>query len=390
MQQDSTLTVTGLTEALKAHVALAFGQIQVQGEISNFTAHRSGHWYFAIKDHNAVLNCVMFRGDNGRVGWRPAPGDSVVLTGGIDIYAPQGRYNLIARRMQRAGEGDQRAALEALKKKLMAEGLFAPERKQSLPTLPRVVGVATSPTGAAIKDIQRVMQRRFPGAHLILSPCRVQGEGSAQEVQDAIEALVSDGRAEVIILGRGGGSPEDLAAFNDEALARAIAACPIPTVSAVGHEIDVSISDLVADVRAATPSHAAELVVPEQEGLIMYVDELSDRLAAGMLRGIRLRRERLNAMTLLHPQRHIEQARHRLNGCMERLTAGGRHAMVRHRAQVAQAAGRLDALSPLAVLERGYSVVSHEGGLVRAVGDVASGQRVDIRVSDGVIEADVV
>ena len=389
MQQDGVLSVSALTEALKAYVGRAFDQIQVQGEISNFTAHRSGHWYFGIKDSGAVLNCVMFRGDNGRVGWMPAPGEQVVLTGGIDIYAPQGRYNLIARRMQRLGEGDHRAALEALKKKLMAEGLFAPERKRPLPALPRAVGVATSPTGAAIRDIQQVLQHRFPGLHLILAPCRVQGEGSAREVQAAVQRLVDDGRAQVIIFGRGGGSPEDLAAFNDEALVRAIADCPVPTVSAVGHEIDVSITDLVADVRAATPSHAAELVVPEREGLSMLVDELSDRLMAGAQRGQRLRQERLNAINLVHPQRRIDEARVRLDGCMDRLVIGGRHNVARHRAEIGGAAGRLHALSPLAVLERGYAVMSKAGLIVRGTGEVQAGDAVQVRLADGTVDAEI-
>ena len=386
---DVVLSVSALTEALKAHVGEVFGHIQVQGEISNFTAHRSGHWYFGVKDRNAVLNCVMFRGDNGRVGWMPKPGEQVVLTGGIDIYAPQGRYNLIARRMQRLGEGDQRAALEALKKKLMAEGLFAPELRRPLPAMPKAIGVVTSPTGAAIRDIQQVIQSRFPGIHLILAPCRVQGAGSAVEVAEAMQRLIADGRSEVIIVGRGGGSPEDLAAFNDEALARAIAACPIPIVSAVGHEIDVSISDLVADVRAATPSHAAELVVPEKEGLALLVDELEERLAVGVRRGIQYRRERVDAIVLTHPQRRIDEGRLRLDEYMDRLLLGGRHGMERHRSVLAAAAGRLNALSPLAVLDRGYAVMSKKGEVIRTVESVSHGDEVDIRLADGSVSAQV-
>jgi exodeoxyribonuclease VII large subunit len=389
MHNERVLTVSALTEALKAHVGQAFGEIQVKGEISNFTAHRSGHWYFGIKDRGAVLNCVMFRGDNGRVGWMPSSGEAVLLTGGIDIYAPQGRYNLIARRMQREGDGDQAAALAALKRKLQEEGLFAPERKRPLPPLPRAVGVVTSPTGAAVRDIQQVLQRRFPGLHIILSPCRVQGEGSALEVQRAIQRLVDDGRAEVIIFGRGGGSPEDLAAFNDEALVRAVAACPIPTISAVGHEIDVSITDLVADLRAATPSHAAELVVPEREGLVMLVDELSDRLLAGMQRGLKHRQERLSGVTLVHPRRRIEDARLRLDGCLDRLVLGSRYSLERHRAGLGATAGRLHALSLLSVLDRGYSVMSKNGAVVRSTAEVQSGDSVEVRMADGSVAAQI-
>ena len=389
MQQDATLTVTALTEALKAHVGMAFSHLRVQGEISNFTAHRSGHWYLGLKDQGAVLNCVMFRSDNAGVGFRPEPGAEVVLSGGLDIYAPQGRYNLIARRMERVGEGDHRARLEALKKKLMDEGLFDPERRRPLPPLPRVVGVATSPTGAAIRDIQQVLYRRFPGLHLILAPCRVQGDGSAAEVAAALQRLIDDGRSEVIIIGRGGGSPEDLAAFNDEALARAIAASPVPVVSAVGHEIDVSISDLVADLRAATPSHAAELVVPERDGLVLLVDELSERLVTAALRGMRHRQERLDAITLTHPRHRIEEARLRLDECMDRLVLGGRHGLERRRARLGGLAGQLNALSPLGVLDRGFAVVSKDGQLVRTVGGVASGDTVDIRLVDGEVSAEI-
>jgi exodeoxyribonuclease VII large subunit len=386
---DSALSVTDLTEQLKAHVASSFSQVPVFGEVSSFTAHRSGHWYFSIKDDRSVLNCVMFRGDNARVRVRPEMGDQLLVVGGIDIYAPQGRYNLIARSVRPLGAGAQQRELEALKQQLQDEGLFDPAKKRPLPLLPRTIGVATSPTGAAIRDITEVLDRRFPGLHIVLAPCRVQGTGSAAEVTDALARLVADGRAELIIVGRGGGSPEDLAAFNDEHLARAIAACPIPVVSAVGHEVDVSIADLVADLRAATPSHAAELVVPERDGLIALVDELSDRLMAGMLRCMRQRRERLDGVVLTHPRRRIDEARLRLDDLGDRLLLAGGRAHEGRRTALAGLAGRLQALSPLAVLDRGYSVVSKNGSVVRGASGLAIGDAVHLRLADGEAEAEV-
>ena len=200
-----------------------------------------------------MINCAMFRGSNARVNFQPRAGDAVVLMGGMDVYAPQGRLSLIVRSMRKDGAGDMARRLEELKRRLAGEGLFDPDRKRDLPPLPRCVGVATSPTGAALQDVLKVLRQRFPATHVLVSPCKVQGEGSAESVVDAITRLERDGRAEVIIFGRGGGSPEDLMAFNDEGLARAVAACSIPTISAVGHEVDVSITDLVADVRRRLP-----------------------------------------------------------------------------------------------------------------------------------------
>ncbi len=386
---EPAVSVTELTEQLKVYVGTAFSHVLVVGEISSFTAHRSGHWYFSIKDERSVLNCVMFRGDNSKVRQPPAVGDQVVVGGGLDIYAPQGRYNLIARTVRPVGAGAHQRELEALKRRLLEEGLFDPARKRPLPALPRYIGVTTSPTGAAIRDITQVLEQRFPGRHILLAPCRVQGVGSAAEVERALASLVADGRAEVIIVGRGGGSQEDLAAFNDEQLARAIAACPIPVVSAVGHEVDISISDLVADVRAATPSHAAELVVPQRDGLVGLVNELDERLLAAMRRGLRRRRERLSSIALIHPQRRIDEARLRLDELLDRLSVVGRHDHERRAQDLGRLAGRLDALSPLSVLERGYSVVIKDGQIIRTVSDLGPGDSVRLRLSDGEAQAEI-
>jgi len=355
----------------------------VCGEISNFTAHRSGHWYFAIKDDNAVINCAMFRGSNGRVGFEPRTGDRVVLNGGMDVYAPQGRLSLIVRAMRKDGAGDLAQRLEALKRKLAGEGLFDPELKQPLPSLPRCVGVATSPTGAALQDVIKVLRRRFPSTHVLVSPCKVQGDGAAESVTHAIQRLEQDGRAEVIIFGRGGGSPEDLMAFNDEGLARAIAACSVPTISAVGHEVDVSISDLVADVRAATPSHAAELVVPEREGFQAALKELSQRLSMAAMRSITYRREILKHQRLRGPTQRVVEGRLRLDDLSDRVHVSVGAALQKERSKLAQFGGRLDALSPLRVLERGYVVVTRDSLAVSSASKLATGDEVQLKFTDG-------
>ena len=383
------ISVSALAHLLKSHVGDVFGAVTVRGELSNFTAHRSGHWYFAIKDQNAVINCAMFRGSNARVNFQPRAGDAVVLTGGMDVYAPQGRLSLIVRSMRKDGAGDMARRLEELKRRLAGEGLFDPDRKRDLPPLPRCVGVATSPTGAALQDVLKVLRQRFPATHVLVSPCKVQGEGSAESVVDAITRLERDGRAEVIIFGRGGGSPEDLMAFNDEGLARAVAACSIPTISAVGHEVDVSITDLVADVRAATPSHAAELVVPEREGLQVVIDELRERLHSAMRRDLGQRRERLTRVQLRGPMQRVTDGRLRLDELSDRIHIGVRKGLTRDQAQLAQLSGRLDAMSPLRVLERGYVVVTQDGSAVTSSARLSPGDAVRLRFADGEHAAEI-
>lgn len=383
------ISVSALAHLLKSHVGDVFGAVTVRGELSNFTAHRSGHWYFAIKDENAVINCAMFRGSNARVSFHPRVGDAVVLSGGMDVYAPQGRLSLIVRAMSRDGAGDMARRLEELKRRLGAEGLFDPDRKRTLPSLPRCVGVATSPTGAALQDVLKVLRQRFPATHVLVSPCKVQGDGSAASVVDAIARLEHDGRAEVIIFGRGGGSPEDLMAFNDESLARAVAACSVPTISAVGHEVDVSITDLVADVRAATPSHAAELVVPEREGLQFALDELRARLHAAVARSVVSRRERLERVKLRGPIQRVTDSRLRLDELSDRVHMGVKKGLTRDQSRLAQLSGRLDAMSPLRVLERGYVVVTQEGSAVTSSARLSPGDRVRLQFADGEQAAEI-
>lgn len=383
------ITVTELTRQIKDVLTGTFTEVQVKGEVSSMTLHRSGHWYFTLKDAGASLSCVMFRGWNQHLRWRPQQGDEVVVTGSLDVYAPQGRYNMLVRRLARAGEGDLQRQLEELRRKLQAEGLFDPARKRPLPTLPRGIGVATSGSGAAFHDITKVLERRFPGIPVYLASCRVQGDTAPADIVRAIQLLVAHGGSDVLIVGRGGGSQEDLMAFNDERVARAIATCPVPVVSAVGHEVDVSIADLVADLRAATPSHAAELVVPEQQALQQYVDELDTRLLQAMRRGVQQRRQALTRLRLRDPRHRLVEARSRCQDLSLRLARAARRDLDRRRQRVGAVAGRIDALSPLRVLERGYSVTLKQGRAVRAATELAPGDELLLRLHQGAAEVRV-
>ena len=262
----SAIGVAELTEAIKENLEVAFGNVAVEGEIGAMTRHRSGHWYFNLVEGKVTLNAVMFRGNNQRINWEPQVGDKVVAVGGIDVYPPHGKYNLLVRNLMPSGEGARARALEQLKKKLAEEGLFDADRKRSLPYLPKSVGIATSATSAALQDMLNVLFRRFPCLTVYLAPCRVRGETAAEEVAEAIRLLNDHGKSDVIIAGRGGGAIEDLWAFNEEAVVRAIVASAIPVVSAVGHETDTTLADFAADVRAPTPSAAAELVGPAAIG----------------------------------------------------------------------------------------------------------------------------
>jgi len=386
---ENPLSVGELTQRIQQALAAGLGSVRVRGEVSKFTAHRSGHWYFSIQDGGAVLNCVMFRGNNRFIRTRPGVGEELVLTGEIEVYAPQGRYSLIVRRMEQAGAGDLQARIEALKRRLQAEGLMDPARKRPLPSIPRAIGVATSPTGAAFSDIIRVLGQRFPGIPVFLSPCRVQGEQAPREIIEAIQRLIDHGQSEVLIIGRGGGSPEDLAAFSDEAVVRAVAASPIPIVSAVGHEVDISICDLVADARAATPSHAAELVVPEQQALLLHLDDIDQRMLAAMLREIRGHRKRLERLVLRHPGRQIRENRQRLAQLSQQLERAISGDLIRARRRLELQSGRLEALSPKAVLSRGYSVVLKQGRAIQSIHSAEPGDQVEIRLSDGQLQAEI-
>jgi exodeoxyribonuclease VII large subunit len=377
--------VQDLTKAIKANLESAFGQVAVEGEIGALTRHRSGHWYFNLVEGKATLNAVMFRGNNQRLNWQPQVGDKVVAIGGLDVYVPHGKYNLLVRNLMPSGEGARARALEQLKGRLAEEGLFDADRKQALPYLPQSIGLVTSPTGAALQDMLNVLFRRFPCLTVYVAPCRVQGETAAQEIADAIALLNDHGGSDVIIAGRGGGAIEDLWAFNEEVVVRAIAASRIPLVSAVGHETDVTLADHVADVRAPTPSAAAELVVPEQAALLQLLDELADRQSVAMARCVQQFRDRVDELRLVHPGLRLVEQRRRLVEAQGRLLRSSRTGLDALRARLAGAAGRLDALSPLAVLGRGYSIVRKQGAVINQVAQVQVGDALEIRLRDGVV-----
>lgn len=264
MQNPDIYTVSRLNSEVRLTLELQFQQLWLVGEVSNFVAAASGHWYFSLKDQAAQVKVAMFKQANRHALVRPQNGQQVMIRARISVYEPRGEYQLLAEFIEPAGTGLLKQQFEQLKAKLAAEGLFAEERKKPLPATPRRVGIITSPTGAAVRDIITVMARRAPGIELIIYPCQVQGDTAAQQLRTMLSIAIQRNEVDVLIIGRGGGSIEDLWCFNDEQLARALAACPIPTVSAVGHEIDFALTDFVADVRAATPSAAAELVSPDQ------------------------------------------------------------------------------------------------------------------------------
>lgn len=360
----------------------------VQGEISNFKHHSSGHMYFTLKDEELTLRCVMFRSQNRRLNFAPRDGLQVIALGSIGVYIRDGVYQFYVEAMEPAGLGSLHLAFEELKRKLAGEGLFSPERKRSLPLLPRRVGVITSPTGAAIRDIITVSRRRFANVDLIVAPVLVQGDRAAPQMVAALEALARVPGIDVIIIGRGGGSWEELWPFNDEGLARAIAACPVPVISAVGHETDFTIVDFVADVRAATPSAAAELAVPDKEELRLRLQNLAARSQQGIRTILEQRRQALSTLArrrpFTAPEAFFNDKRLLLDGYARDLERSITQNLGQWRSKLSLQAGRLDTLSPLAVLQRGYSIVfAEDGRIVKGAGEVSRGERIRVKLARG-------
>lgn len=323
MQNPDIYTVSRLNSEVRLTLELQFQQLWLVGEVSNFVAAASGHWYFSLKDQAAQVKVAMFKQANRYATVRPQNGQQVLIRARISVYEPRGEYQLLAEFIEPAGAGLLKQQFEQLKAKLAAEGLFAPERKRPLPVNPRRVGVITSPTGAAVRDIITVLARRAPGIELIIYPCQVQGETAAAQLRNMLGTAIRRNEVDVLIIGRGGGSIEDLWCFNDEALARAVADCPIPIVSAVGHEIDFALTDFVADVRAATPSAAAELVSPDQSQYLTALTQLQQRLSRAIRRQLAQQQPRLmqlqQRLQQLHPQRRLEQQQQRLDELQLRL-----------------------------------------------------------------------
>lgn len=363
---ETAVPVAELNAAARVALERAFGPLWVAGEIANWRRVGSGHCYFSLRDETAQLDCVMFRSDALRLPTSPEEGMEVCAFGQVSLYEARGRYQLLVRKLEARGEGLWRLAFERLRKKLAAEGLLDPERKRPIPGIPERVGVVTSRTGAAVRDVLTVIRRRAPWTHILVSACRVQGEAAAGEIVRALSRVTEAG-VDVVILTRGGGSVEDLWCFNDERLARAIAACPVPVISAVGHEVDVTIADLVADVRAPTPSAAGELAVRDAGELHRRMRRLADALVGGLRERTKRGRER------------ALRAEERLFGAMERR-------LERWEATVARLGARLETLSPLATLRRGYAVPLDPGGRVlRRLELFETGEPFHLRVVDGTV-----
>ncbi len=431
-------SVSELNTAIRAVLDSEFNDIWVTGEISGFKLAASGHYYFTLKERDAQIRCVAFRSAHRYWKFKPTDGLAVLARGRVDVYEARGEYQLLVEMLEPQGLGALQLAFEQLKKKLAAEGLFAPERKRPLPRFPRRIGIVTSPRGAAIADMVQILSRRMPGLHIRLFPALVQGDGSIEEICRGIEYFSRTKWPDLLIVGRGGGSLEDLWAFNTEFVARAIAACSVPVVSAVGHETDVTIADFVADLRAPTPSAAAELVVPTR-------DDLLDRVAASRAKAAQALRYRLamlerrlrqqgieRALNVLHRRvgrglqrvdeqefrlrermRAVIDARERLRRALEsrlkrfdmrprlasdrrRLEAADRRTMeivrqrlAQRRSRLEQTAVKLAQLSPLRILERGYAIVSNETGILKDAAAAPPGSQIHVRLAAGELDATV-
>ena len=389
------VSVTQLTQYIKLLLDRdeILSQVCVRGELSNFKAHSSGHLYFTLKDEGAVISCVMFRSDAMKLRFRPESGMKVILYGRVSLFPKSGQYQIYVTNMQPDGVGALAVAFEQLKRRLHEEGLFDPAHKKSLPRYPRRVALVTSPTGAAVRDMIRILGHRWPMAEVLVCPVRVQGEGAAQEIADMLDYVDKHQLADVIITGRGGGAMEDLWAFNEEVVARAIWRCDIPVISAVGHEPDVTISDYVADVRAATPSNAAELAVRDSEAFQNALHQLQVRMEQAQLQKINRLRQRLDTLSksrvMRQPDAYLQQQQLYLEMLRQRLEHSGEVLLVKNRQRFERTAAKLDALSPLKVLGRGYAMVTREDCVIRETAQLTPGDVITVSLSDGTAQCTV-
>ena len=384
--------VAGVRRLLEERI----GSIWVVGEISNLRRIASGHTYFTLKDAEGQLRAALFRGSARRLAFEPEDGLEVLVYGQITVYGERGELQIVVREIEPRGVGALQLAFEQLRRRLDAEGLFAAARKRALPRVPRRVGIATSDSGAALRDVIEVARRRLPGLPLRLVSCRVQGLGAEHAVADALELLAKYGEVDVILLVRGGGSLEDLQPFNSESLARAIATCTVPIVAGIGHEIDVTIADLVADARAPTPSAAAELAIPDSRALATGLGRARDRLVRAMRTALGLQRAawlaRDGSLHACAPAQRIALGRERLAAAERGLSRAAQSELERRRARLGRSAVGLDSLSPLAVLGRGYALVrrTRDGAIVRDAADAPPGEALDVRVARAELEVQVV
>lgn len=411
--EPQVLTVGQLNKLIRRQLETEFSVVWLKGEISNFKAHPSGHFYFSLKDKDAQISAVMFRGYNSQLRFKPEDGMEVIVRGKITVYEPRGNYQIMCETMEPVGAGQLQKAFEQLKRKLQAEGLFDQARKRTIPAAPKHIAIVTSPSGAAIRDMLNVLGRRYKAARITVVPCAVQGVRATGEIVKAIGLANQLVDVDVLIVGRGGGSIEDMWSFNEEAVARAIAGSRVPVISAVGHEIDFTIADFVADLRAPTPSAAAELVAKNAGELSAVILRLEKNLAIGFHTKLRrmLERVRMSQRLLVDPRRRIEDAILRCDDLMERLERSVletidrtrvvvemseerlivrlRRRVEAARARFAQAASLLDGLSPLRVLDRGYALVTFQGRALTSAKTVKSGDAISIRLAEGTVTATV-
>jgi len=438
-QTPDIYTVSRLNSEVRLTLELQFQTLWLQGEVSNFVAAASGHWYFSLKDSAAQVKCAMFKMANRNSSFRPQNGQQVLIRARISVYEPRGEYQLLAEFIESAGAGLLKQQFEQLKAKLQAEGLFDPALKKPLPPVVQRVGVITSPTGAAVRDIVTVLKRRAPGIEVIIYPSQVQGDTAAAQLRNMLSTAIRRNEVDVLIIGRGGGSLEDLWCFNDELLCRAVAACPIPIVSAVGHEIDFALTDFVADVRAPTPSAAAELVSPDQSHLLERIMRLRNSLIQAQR--VRLQQAAPKLLNLsqrllaLHPKRRLEQQQQRLDELQlrlvssikrrlqqasqqsqfadkslrqlsplkpvqqqlqhvrqleQRLKQAQQRQLKQHTLTLAQLSSQLNTVSPLATLARGYSITfDAKQNVVTSIAQVSQDQAISVRLADGTLSAKV-
>jgi exodeoxyribonuclease VII large subunit len=410
-------TVAQLTARIRSMLEKEFFEIWVGGELTNCRVWNTGHLYFTLKDTGAQVKGVMFKSALARLRFKPQDGLRVVARGRVSVYDPKGEYQLVCEHLEPEGLGARQLAFEQLKQRLADAGLFDQERKRPLPALPRKIGVVTSLEGAVIRDIIQVLGRRYANAHIVIRPTRVQGDGAAMDIQRALAAIAKVKGIDVVIIARGGGSAEDLAAFNEEVVAYAIAGCPVPTISAVGHETDVTIADFVADLRAPTPSAAAEMVVSRKDDFVAQIDRLTHRLGATLWARLAMRgrhagdlayelrgtiRSRLSSRERAYQalrltletfdlRRRFAGVRTRLVAADGRLTSGIRRRAHREDGRLRSAAARLDSLSPLAVLGRGYAMCwNHDRTqIIRDASTVAPGDPVRVALERGELQCDV-
>lgn len=396
MTQAPIFTVTQVNQYVKGLLERdrILAGLFVRGEVSNYKAHSSGHHYFSLKDSGGTIQCVMFRRDAAGLRFRPENGMKVIASGRVSLFPMGGQYQLYCTSLTPEGVGDLHIAFEQLKEKLHREGLFDPAHKRPIPKFPRKIALITSPVGAAVRDMLRILGARWPLAEVLVLPVRVQGTEAAGEISAALAWANRHQVADLIITGRGGGSMEDLWAFNEEQVARAIYASDIPVISAVGHEPDVTIADFVADKRAATPSNAAELAVPDQSEILERLSQTQARLTQAIGRRLERSRKELEQMKhgrmLQNPMAYVDECRMRLEYQRQRLARGLSATTNRERERFVRLSAGLDALSPLKVLSRGYAIARREDGtVVSAVGDVTTGDSLSLRVTDGEISCQV-